>query len=229
MLNEQNIKDLLELSGKATKKPREFWLEHCLTDDWPDWAVNDVPYGKQISGPREVIHVREVTDTEKEITEMRNNIEALCKIALQVNGLVEALEFYSSILNWGYLKGNNDFPWGRPSINYDDCNYVDPDTEWCLYGGKRARSALQKFRGEIGDELAEKCRLIFTADKHGREVHEAYFKKGFDQGVKAVIEMLRSSETKHLMSNEDYFADWIEQQLTKEEERDESACNQCKF
>jgi FtsZ-binding cell division protein ZapB len=42
------------------KKPREFWLEHCLSDDWPDWAVNDVPYGKQISGPREVIHVREV-------------------------------------------------------------------------------------------------------------------------------------------------------------------------
>ncbi len=70
--------------------------------------------------------------------------ETISTLTAKVKRYEEALKFYADILSWTHLKGENDFPWGRPVILYEDCGHVYPDNEWCSYGGERARAALNQ-------------------------------------------------------------------------------------
>ena len=68
----------------------------------------------------------------------------IAKLTDQLKRAESVIEFYANILSWTHFKGDSDFNWGRPIIDYNDCNHVYPDTEWVSYGGKRAREYLAK-------------------------------------------------------------------------------------
>lgn len=109
-----------------SKEPREFWIEIGGETLGGRYEPDSI----YLKATRDTVHVIEYSAYET--------------LTAKVKRYEEALKFYADILSWTHLKGENDFPWGRPVILYEDCGHVYPDNEWCSYGGKRARAALNQ-------------------------------------------------------------------------------------
>lgn len=82
---------------------------------------------------------------------IRDHNKKLCdeneRLNEQLKVLEEALEFYANTLNYEYAGEKFFGGYARPAIKveFEDVEHVNND-EWILYGGKRARQALNTLK-----------------------------------------------------------------------------------
>lgn len=86
--------------------------------------------------------VHQVRERDREIMNQDLVIE---KLEQENKILKEALEFYANTLSYEHISGDNKFAWFRRAILAEDCCQVGND-EWCSYGGKKAREALEDIK-----------------------------------------------------------------------------------
>lgn len=145
MITEKQIKDLMSLSEKATQK---FYTQHPKMEHFKDYLIG-------VDGCEEKPFV--LADLNRNMDNWKNDlnylaaanpetISKLCKMVLQVEGLLKCVEFYAEEQNWKIVSDTRDrviieiHDWSDPRNQYSN------DSRGDTHGGKRARLALAAYR-----------------------------------------------------------------------------------